>query len=642
MPLVTNVFRRGASYYFRTRVPVRFRALLDRKELWKSLRTKDVREARQRASVAVILTEKLWRDLERHMSSSRNVPSPAKIKQLIDQWLRAELQEDAYLRTAPEGEWHEGVIMRRDSAGYYDEVVEVLSDTDLRELFALSNDAQASRLGEDGYLITDVCDLHLRQAAFRRPLEGALERHKKNDSSLAEQQVAEVFRRAGYDPTPFSEAFEVATRRMIRAHRDVLLAVQHRDVVDWRPDLDDDPAATLLESLTSSPVETAQPNDLPTKSLSGTTVAEAARLKVAEARKLGELSAGRLVEYERAAELFGQWAGEALDVTDVTPAVAGRFREDLIAYPSNASVKAAYRDLTVPERIAKAREDAEPATLSAVTANGKYLDPLRSIFDWAKKTGRVQMNPFMGITVSTAKSGGGGEERRDFRVDELQALFSAPLFTGSATREGAGLYQPGTERVDDWRYWLPLMALYSGARLNELCGLRLDDFEEEDGVPFFHVRASDERSLKTSASKRIVPVHRKLIDLGLLATVDHLRRGGDDRLFPDLTPGPRGHLSHKPSKFFGRLIDRTLGEDRAVVFHSFRHTFITGLRKARVARELRTALVGHEDGSVHEAYGSEPIERLNEAVQAVVWQGINSAALTLPAMKHLGSVAAAD
>lgn len=630
MPLVTNVFRRGASYYFRTRVPVRFRALLQRAELWRSLRTVDVREARQRASVAAILTERLWRDLERLMSSLRNVPPPAKIQELVEQWLRAELQEDAYLRGAPEGEWHEGVIMRRDPAGSHDEVVEVLGDTDLRAFLALSEVARASRLGADGYLITDVCDLHLRQAMFRRPLEGALERHKKNDSSLAEKQVAEVFHRAGFDPTPFSEAFEVATKHMIRAHRDVMLAVQHRDIVGWRPHLDDDPAAPLLEGLTSSPVQAAPQSDHSGKEPSGTTVSNAARLMVAEARKLGKLSVGRLIEYERAAELFEQWAGVDLDLNHVTVAVAGRFREDLIGYPANASIRAAYRDLSVRERLIKAREIAEPSTLSSGTANGKYLDPLRSIFDWAKKTGRAQVNPFTDITVSNSRSDSG--DRRDFRVDELQALFSAPLFSGSAALEGAGLYQPGKERVDDWRYWLPLMALYSGARLNELCGLRLNDFEEEDGVPFFHIRVSNERSLKTAASKRLVPVHTTLIDLGLLATVDQLRQAGEDRLFPNLKPGPRGHLSHKPSKFFGRLIDKALGADCPVVFHSFRHTFITGLRKARIPRELRTVLVGHEDGGVHEAYGSEPIERLNEAVQAVTWQELDLRKVRLPTL----------
>lgn len=173
------------------------------------------------------------------------------------------------------------------------------------------------------------------------------------------------------------------------------------------------------------------------------------------------------------------------------------------------------------------------------------------------------------------------------------------------------------------------MALYSGARLNELCGLRLDDFDEEGGVPFFHVRASDERGLKTASSKRVVPVHAALVGLGLLAEVDRLRRAGEERLFPDLTPGPRGYLSHTPSKFYGRFIERMLGKQKGVVFHSFRHTFITGLRKARVPREVRTALVGHEDGGVHEAYGSEPIDRLNEAVQAVDWGGLDLKRLRL-------------
>lgn len=425
MSLVTNVFRRGASYYFRTRVPARFRTLLERKELWRSLRTTDAREARQRASVAVLLTEALWRDLERAMSSKRNLPSPGEIQSLIDQWLRAELSEDAYLRTAPEGEWHEGVILTRDPEGVQDEVIEVLGDTELRELFALPDEERAARMGPNGYLVTDVCDLHLRQAAFRRGLEGAVDRHKENDGALAERHVADVFRRAGFDTTPFSEAFEVATRRMIRAHRDVMLAVQHRDVARWRPDLDNDPAAPLLASLSPPPTEDRGPTAERPSPASGTTIKQAAGLKVAEARKLGELSDGRLIEYERAAELFSQWAGGDLDLGDVTPAIAGRFREDLIAYPTNASKRAAYRGLSVADRIAKARETAETATLSAETANGKYLDPLRGIFDWAKKTGRVQSNPFTGINVSTSKSGG-SDERRDFRVEELQALFTAP------------------------------------------------------------------------------------------------------------------------------------------------------------------------------------------------------------------------
>ncbi|MGA0544551.1 DUF6538 domain-containing protein [Brevundimonas sp. VNH65] len=102
MPLVTNVFRRGGSYYFRTRVPIRFAALLERKELWRSLRTKDAREARQRASVAVLLTDLLMRDLERIMSNPSSTPSRDQIRALVDHWLRAELDLDADLRRRTE------------------------------------------------------------------------------------------------------------------------------------------------------------------------------------------------------------------------------------------------------------------------------------------------------------------------------------------------------------------------------------------------------------------------------------------------------------------------------------------------------------------------------------------------------------
>ena len=94
MAQAPHVVRRGGSYSFRIRVPERFRSLVNRKELWRSLRTRDAREARQRASVAILLTEELWGLLERLMSSSRPLPSTAQINALINQWLKAELDRD--------------------------------------------------------------------------------------------------------------------------------------------------------------------------------------------------------------------------------------------------------------------------------------------------------------------------------------------------------------------------------------------------------------------------------------------------------------------------------------------------------------------------------------------------------------------
>ena len=96
-----------------------------------------------------------------------------------------------------------------------------------------------------------------------------------------------------------------------------------------------------------------------------------------------------------------------------------------------------------------------------------------------------------------------------------------------------------------------------------------------------------------------------------------LRTSGEKRLFPDLRAGARGYLSDIPSKFFADLIDRALGKDAPVVFHSFRHTFITRLRAAKVEPLLRMAIVGHDPGETHEGYGDQDIGSLNAEVQKV-------------------------
>ena len=221
-------------------------------------------------------------------------------------------------------------------------------------------------------------------------------------------------------------------------------------------------------------------------------------------------------------------------------------------------------------------------------------------------------------------------------MPQLQALLNSTVFTGSAGARSKPLYRPGAHRVDDWRYWLPVMALFSGARLSELGGLRLADFGDRNGIDFFHIRAhAPGQSVKTEAGDRLVPVHPEVVTLGLMKRVHRLRHDGADRLFPTLKPGARGSLSDIPSKFFNDLIDRMIGKDQPVVFHSFRHTFITAMRSANVPTEVRTALVGHEDdgsirNEVHEAYGEEPFNRLVAAVESVAWPDLDLSGVRLP------------
>ena len=62
-------------------------------------------------------------------------------------------------------------------------------------------------------------------------------------------------------------------------------------------------------------------------------------------------------------------------------------------------------------------------------------------------------------------------EREPFDAHDLQAIFNAPLFTEHELPVGA---------KGDAGIWLPLLALYGGARQAEYAGLRVSDIREDD------------------------------------------------------------------------------------------------------------------------------------------------------------------
>src|SRR5262249_47943511 len=160
--------------------------------------------------------------------------------------------------------------------------------------------------------------------------------------------------------------------------------------------------------------------------------------------------------------------------------------------------------------------------------------------------------------------------REPWEPAELRVLFSSPVFAeGVRPKAGGG----------EAAFWLPLLGIFTGARLGELAPLTSADVgnDEAAGNPTISIIEDAELSkrLKTRGSRRIIPVHPELVRLGFIDFVEQARRerGGKARLFPLLSPGPRGGFGEAWSKWFGRYI-RGLGiRNRDRVFHSFRHGF---------------------------------------------------------------------
>ena len=236
--------------------------------------------------------------------------------------------------------------------------------------------------------------------------------------------------------------------------------------------------------------------------------------------------------------------------------------------------------------------------VTAVTVNNR-LRKLSAFMNWCKANGYIQDNPLSGLKMMT---GSAKEARLSFDQNDLITLLDLDALKTEA-------------RKHPWRYWIPLLGRYTGARLEELCQLRVDDFVEQQGIQCIRVDDSSEgQKLKNASSRRMLPVHPLLVELGLLRHVESAKATGAHRLFPELEP-VRGKLGHAPSKWFGRYKAKRGIDESKKTFHSFRHTLIDDLRDAGVQDSLIKRIVGHEDSAVtFGVYGSRtPLKAMQEA-----------------------------
>jgi integrase len=287
---------------------------------------------------------------------------------------------------------------------------------------------------------------------------------------------------------------------------------------------------------------------------------------------------------------------------------------------------------SLPELAEYGRKHPQVRKISAATVN-KLLGGVQTVAVWAGDNGMVPDDVQWADPFSRMRLGEEEPDRAPFDLDELRAIFSTPVFVqGERPTGGKG------ETV----FWLPLLALFTGARLGELAGLRASDvtYDKAIGATSVHITADRKtgKRLKTRQSARVVPLHPRLVKLGFLdfASAQAKERGETAWLFPQIAPGTTGAKAW--SHWFGRYLRRHGIHDTAKVFHSFRHNFVDALRSANVNVEINAALVGHSIGNVHANYGAKEIarrfgKRLAEAVAAVAYDGLDLSHLKTPAAR---------
>lgn len=230
------------------------------------------------------------------------------------------------------------------------------------------------------------------------------------------------------------------------------------------------------------------------------------------------------------------------------------------------------------------------------------LSRLKTLANYAHENGHIDNKIADGVRSPKPKT----RSRVPYDDGSLQRLFSGPVHKGGA--------RPAQGRGEA-AYWLPLIALFTGARLEEIAGLLATDlveltYQDESGSEqrawFFKFwpNPDSNRSLKNMGSERTVPVHPELVRLGLIRYAMTQPQDGEAQLFPRLTAHASGKRAHKWGQWFGTYLRTTCGiTDKRTVFHSFRHSLKDAGRESGVPEELQRAIMGHSPKDVAGAYG---------------------------------------
>lgn len=168
--------------------------------------------------------------------------------------------------------------------------------------------------------------------------------------------------------------------------------------------------------------------------------------------------------------------------------------------------------------VSHTRRYAEAVKASAATTaatKAKYLDRVAAVLCWARDqgmvhdvTGPLRMTPTYPSYAA-------------FTAEELRRLCESADYRDVTFAKGAA-------------FWAPLLALYTGARVNEIASIRLEDVSEEGGTLLVLLSPAGRRTGKNDHSRRWVPVHAALIDSGFLDYLAALAREGQAVLFPEI------------------------------------------------------------------------------------------------------------
>ncbi len=319
--------------------------------------------------------------------------------------------------------------------------------------------------------------------------------------------------------------------------------------------------------------------------------------------------------YEDVKELIGD-----KPIGEYTNLDGRNFRTAIISLPKNRKKMKQYRDFNLLQLL---EMDVPEDDRLSVDTQTKLISRMTSLWNFLidEYPEYVTQNVFKkkSVTVTSRKA---KDKRESFTDEDIKTIFHHKNFL-PAIFEGHG-----RQTIKYPYYFVPILAVMMGARLEEICQMRVTDIKKVNGIWVYRIREEgryneEETRVKNPYSERDIPLHPELIDtLRFVQYVNHIKKLGHERVFWELPK--RGNVYHRNvGKFFNEKYLVKIGiKKRGKSFHSFRHSVETHLTNANVNGRYIDFLQGHSQkgmgGNVY-MKGIRVDVLLKECVEKLIW-----------------------
>lgn len=365
---------------------------------------------------------------------------------------------------------------------------------------------------------------------------------------------------------------------------------------------------------------------------SSMTFEQAADIHLAEKLKHYAENAIRVKSADRlrvAGAYLKELIGPTTSLADIDDDLVQVVREGIAHTPVNRNKF--YPTLSLKEQIVRAAK--EKRRLLSPHTQGFYLDCFRDIMQTAVRKRAIPFNPAADAKPLKLSTLTADEKRLPWTEVQLKEFFEGSFYRSCAP--GAAVSYVRKDR--SWRFWLPLLMLFSGARPNEILQLQVSDVKQTKNGTWYLDLLDEEgqKQLKTKSSRRQVPIHPEIIKCGFLMFVQERREAGaasGQRLFPSVRANKYGSYSDGPSKAFNRTFickETSLGPRQAL--YSLRHNVRDALRRAQVPPEALRVCGWSVGKSVSDHYGKPGDPDLNAGhVASITYPNLDLSFLHLP------------